>query len=174
MADTAGAEVVALYDEAGRPCGTAPRARVRAENLRHAATAVVVRNGAGDVYVHRRTDTKDLYPGRYDFCAGGVLRAGEDPLESARREVAEELGVTGVALVPLGAADYADEHTRMREFLYECTYDGPVTWQPDEVAWGAWVTPARLLRMLDDLPFMPDSVANFRTWLDDLRATLPR
>jgi len=166
-------EVVALYDEAGHPCGAAPRSRVRAENLRHAATAVVVRNGAGEVYVHRRTDTKDLYPGRYDFCAGGVLRAGEDPLESARRELTEELGVTGVELVPLGFADYADDRTRMREFLYECTYDGPVTWQPEEVAWGAWVAPARFLRMLDELPFMPDSVANFRTWLDGLRTTLP-
>ncbi|MFE5292158.1 NUDIX hydrolase [Isoptericola sp. NPDC056618] len=174
MGEVAGAEVVALYDEAGRECGTAPRARVRAENLRHAATAVVVRNGAGDVYVHRRTDTKDLYPGRYDFCAGGVLRAGEEPLDSARRELAEELGVTGVELAPLGVADYADDRTRMREFLYECTYDGPVTWQPEEVAWGAWVPPARFLRMLDELPFMPDSVANLAGWLDDLRAALPR
>ncbi|MEL7976427.1 NUDIX domain-containing protein [Isoptericola sp. F-RaC21] len=172
--DGSASEVVALYDEAGRPCGTAPRSRVRAENLRHAATAVVVRNRAGDVYVHRRTETKDLYPGRYDFCAGGVLRAGEEPLESAGRELAEELGVTGVELVPLGAVDYADDRTRMREFLYECTYDGPVTWQPEEVAWGAWVAPARFLRMLDELPFMPDSVANLAGWLDDLRAALPR
>lgn len=162
-------EVVALYDEAGRECGTAPRSRVRAENLRHAATAVVVRNRAGDVYVHRRTATKDLYPGRYDFCAGGVLRAGEDPLGSARRELAEELGVAGVELVPIGIADYADDRTRMREFLYECTYDGPVTWQPEEVAWGAWVAPVRFLRMLDEVPFMPDSVANLAGWLDDLR-----
>ncbi|MFD6178626.1 MULTISPECIES: NUDIX hydrolase [unclassified Isoptericola] len=165
-------ELVDLYDDAGRPCGVAPRSRMRAENLRHAATAVVVRNPAGDVYVHRRTDTKDLYPGRYDFCAGGVLRAGEDPRDSARRELAEELGVAGVELRSLGVADYADEHTRMREFLYECTYDGPVTWQPEEVAWGAWVAPARLLRMLDEVPFMPDSVANLAGWLDGLR-TLP-
>ncbi|GAB3104769.1 NUDIX hydrolase [Isoptericola nanjingensis] len=174
MGEVAGAEVVALYDEAGRECGTAPRAQVRAENLRHAATAVVVRNAAGDVYVHRRTDTKDLYPGRYDFCAGGVLRAGEEPLDSARRELAEELGVTGVELAPLGVADYADDRTRMREFLFECTYDGPVTWQPEEVAWGAWVPAARFLRMLDEVPFMPDSVANLAGWLDDLRAALPR
>ncbi|MGW8568091.1 NUDIX hydrolase [Isoptericola sp. NPDC055881] len=171
--DLSASEVVALLDDDGRPCGTAPRARVRAENLRHAATAVVVRNGAGEVYVHRRTDTKDLYPGRYDFCAGGVLRAGEDPAESAVRELAEELGVTAVDLVPLGSADYADDRTRMREFLYECTYDGAVTWQPEEVAWGAWVPPARLLRMIDELPFMPDSVANFASWLDDLRRSQP-
>jgi len=167
-------ELVALYDDAGRPCGAAPRDRMRAENLRHASTGVLVRNGAGDVYVHRRTDTKDLYPGRYDFCAGGVIRAGEDPLDSARRELAEELGVTGVELVPLREADYADDHTRMRAFVYECTYDGPITWQPEEVAWGAWVTPARLLEMIDELPFMPDTVVGFADWLTAVRRGVQR
>ena len=53
---------MALYDERGRPCGSVPRSRMRAENLRHAATAVVVRDPLGRVYVHRRTDTKDVYP----------------------------------------------------------------------------------------------------------------
>ena len=76
-------EIVALYDERGRPVGSAPRSRMRAENLRHAATAVVVRDPWGRVHVHRRTDTKDVYPGRYDFAAGGVLLAGEEPLDAA-------------------------------------------------------------------------------------------
>nr|WP_233275909.1 NUDIX domain-containing protein [Isoptericola variabilis] len=152
-------ELVALYDDAGRPCGVADRARVRAENLRHAATAVVVRRSTGEAYVHRRTQTKDVYPGLYDFCAGGVLQAGEEPRASAEREVAEELGVGGVQLEPLGEDDYADEHTRYHAYLYTCTYDGPVTWQPEEVAWGAWVTPERLAEMLRTLPFVPDSTA---------------
>ncbi len=164
------AELVALYGPDGRPTGeVADRARMRRENLRHAATHVVVRNPDGLVYVHRRTDTKDVYPGRYDFTAGGVLQAGEDPLESARRELEEELGVTGVALVPLFEADYADAHTRFHAFCYECTTDGPVRWQPEEVAWGEWVTPARLLELIEELPFMPDAVANLRPWLDSLR-----
>ncbi|MDO8145598.1 NUDIX hydrolase [Isoptericola sp. 178] len=164
-------ELVALFDETGAPCGTASRRRVRAENLRHAATAVVVRNAAGEVYVHRRTDTKDVYPGRYDFCAGGVLRAGESPLQSARREVAEELGVQGVPLLRLGERDYADAHTRYRAFLFTCTYDGPVRWQPEEVAWGRWVSPRRLVEMVDELAFVPDSVAVLDRWLDALRAS---
>lgn len=163
-------ELVALYGPDGRPTGeVADRVRMRRENLRHAATHVVVRNRDGLVYVHRRTDTKDVYPGRYDFTAGGVLQAGEDPLESARRELEEELGVAGVELVPLFEADYADEHTRFHAFCYECTTDGPIRWQPEEVAWGEWVTPARLLELIGELPFMPDAVANLRPWLDSLR-----
>jgi mutator protein MutT len=160
-------EMVDLYDDEGHPTGeVVDRARVRAENLRHAATAVVVRNRVGDVYVHRRTETKDVYPGLYDFAAGGVVQAGEDPAESAVRELAEELGITGVHLEPLSEADYADDHTRYRAFCYMCTWDGPVTWQPEEVAWGDWVAPARLLEMLDELPFVPDSASHRRGWLE--------
>lgn len=163
-------ELVALYGEDGRPTGEAvPRARMRAENLRHAATHVVVRNPGGLVYVHRRTDTKDVYPGRYDFTAGGVLQAGEEPYAAAVREVAEELGVDGVDLVPLFEADYADEHTRFHAYCFECSWDGPIRWQPEEVTWGEWVTPERLLEMMGELPFVPDSVANLRPWLDSLR-----
>jgi 8-oxo-dGTP pyrophosphatase MutT (NUDIX family) len=114
-------ELVALYDDAGRPVGTADRTRVRAEVLRHGATGIVVRDSQGAIYVHRRTDTRDVFPGMYDMCAGGVIQGGEDPVESAEREVAEELGVTGVRLEPLGEADYADDHTRCRAFLFAAT-----------------------------------------------------
>ena len=107
---------MALYDEAGRPTGSAPRSVVRRDNLRHAATAVVVRDPYGRVYVHRRTDTKDVYPGLLDFCCGGVVQAGEDPAAAARRELAEELGVGTDREVRLDALDgdptpYADDVT---------------------------------------------------------------
>lgn len=130
-------ELVALFGDDGHPTGeVATRAEMRARNLRHAATAIVVRDPSGRVYVHRRTDSKDIYPGRYDFAAGGVLQAGEDPYRGAQREVEEELGVTGVELRPLFEADYADDHTRYHAYCYQCTWDGPIHWQPEEVAWG--------------------------------------
>ncbi|MBM0125456.1 NUDIX domain-containing protein [Pimelobacter simplex] len=138
---------------------------MRARNLRHAATLVVVRNSVGEVYVHRRTDTKDVFPGRYDFAAGGVLQAGEDPYDSAVREAAEELGVSGVELAVIGEDDYADAHTAYHAFAYTCVYDGPITWQPEEVAWGAWVSLERLREMLATEAFVPDTVAVLGEWL---------
>src|SRR5687767_10874148 len=111
-------EQVALYDEAGRVAGSVPRSIMRARNLRHAASSIVVRDSAGRIYLHRRTTTKDVYPGLLDFAAGGVVVAGEDPDVGAVREVEEELGVTGVALEPLGVADYADDATCYRAFRY--------------------------------------------------------
>ena len=154
-------EEVALYDEAGQVAGSAPRSVMRAGNLRHAASSVVVRDPLGRVYLHRRTTTKDVYPGLLDLAAGGVVLAGEDPAAGAVREVEEELGVAGVPLTSLGVADYADEATRYRAFRYVTTWDGPIRWQPEEVSWGEWVTVEELVRRMDAeaATIVPDSVA---------------
>jgi aminoglycoside phosphotransferase (APT) family kinase protein len=154
-------EQVALYDEAGHVSGSAPRSEVRARNLRHAASSVVVRDPLGRVYLHRRTVTKDVYPGLLDLAAGGVVQAGEDPATCAVREAEEELGVAGVPLGAVGVADYADEATRYRAFRYVTTWDGAIRWQPEEVSWGEWVTVEELVRRMDEeaASIVPDSVA---------------
>lgn len=160
-------ERVALYDELGAVVGAATRSRVRAQNLRHGATAVVVRDGLGRVYVHRRTRTKDVYAGLLDFAAGGVLQAGEHPRGGALREVQEELGVAGVALKTVGQDDYRDEASTYRAFRYTTTYDGPIRWQPEEVSWGDWFTVGALCRLIAQTPdaFVPDSRALWVTQL---------
>ena len=113
-------EIVALFDASGKVTGAAPRGEVRARNLHHGATAILVLNSEDEVLLHRRTATKDVYPGRHDFAVGGVLQAGEEPLDSARRELAEEVGITGVVPQRLGPPrPYADEHTRYVAFCYE-------------------------------------------------------
>jgi isopentenyldiphosphate isomerase len=152
-------EIVAILDEDNRVSGSAPRSVMRRDNLRHSATGVLVRNPAGDIYVHRRTPTKDVFPACYDFMAGGVIAAGEDPYEAVVRELDEELGISGVDLVKLPEGDYADEETNYHAYLYTCVWDGPVTHQPEEVSWGAWMSPEELVRRLDEWPFVPDTTA---------------
>lgn len=154
-------EVVDLCAPDGTVIGVAPRSQVRRRNLLHAATGIVVRDPAGRVYIHRRTATKDVYPGRYDLCAGGVLQAGEEPLASAQRELAEELGITGAPLEPLATGFFEDQATRYVAHLFTTTWDGPIRHQPSEVDWGAWVDLAELRRRVADQPdeWMPDALA---------------
>ena len=160
-------EIVALYDEQGRECGSAPRSRMRAENLRHAATCIVLRDTAGRIFLHRRTMTKDMFPGLCDFAAGGVLAAGEDPYSGAVRELAEELGIVGAELEVIGEADYADERSRYHAFRYTAVSDDPVTLQPEEVAWGEWVSVAELRNRIrsDPADFVPDTLVLWEDWL---------
>ncbi|HEX7104726.1 MAG TPA: NUDIX domain-containing protein [Acidothermaceae bacterium] len=154
----ASAELVTVLDDEGRPYGIATRARVRAENLLHGATAVLVRDSADRVYVHRRTDTKDIYPGAYDCWAGGVLTAGEEPVAGAVRELAEELGIKGVPLQPLFTTRWRDATVQAIYHAFAVRWDGPITHQVDEVAWGGWWSLDELARSLTDglLTFAPD------------------
>jgi hypothetical protein len=77
------------------------------------------------------------------------------------RELAEELDISGVQLERLPEGDYADECTSYRAYLYTCVWDGPIRHQPEEIDWGAWMSPAELVQRLDDpdWPFVPDSTA---------------
>lgn len=152
-------ELVALVDEDGRVVGSAPRSVVRRENLLHSATAVLVRDPAGLIYLHRRSDTKDWAPGHWDAAAGGVIVLGEESRESALRELGEELGITPAALTELGQHVYQDDTVRCLEYAYEVVWDGPVRHQPEEVAEGRWATLAELADLLADpgVPFVPDT-----------------
>jgi len=150
-------ELVDVVDEEDRVVGTVTRRELRERGLLHRCTYVLVRNGTGDILVHRRTETKDVYPGAYDVFAGGVCVTGESYDECARREVAEELGVTGVGLTFLFRHRYRGPGGQAWGAVYEVRWDGPVRPQEAEVAWTAWVSAAELRRMLAELPFCPDS-----------------
>ncbi len=152
-------EIVALVDGSGAVVGAAARSVVRRDNLLHAATAVLVRDPAGRIYVHRRSPDKDWAPGRHDAAAGGVMAYGEEPWGSAARELAEELGIRGAALRPLGTSWYEDDATRCVEHCFETTWDGPVAWLDHEVVWGTWMTLTELDGRLADpgWPFVPDT-----------------
>jgi 8-oxo-dGTP pyrophosphatase MutT (NUDIX family) len=161
-----GSELVDVIDEADRVVATVTRRTMRAQRLLHRCTYVLVRNGAGEILVHRRTDTKDVHPGLYDVFAGGVCAAGETYDECARREVDEELGVAGTEPTFLFRHRYGGPGGPVWGAVYEVRWDGPVRHQPSEVAWSAWVSPERLEAMLTALPFCADS----REILERLRA----
>jgi len=154
------AEQVVLVDGSGAADGSAPRGDVRRDNLRHAATVVLVRHPDRRIFLHRRTDTKDWAPGLWDAGAGGVLRVGEVPVASAARELDEELGVRDVELRPLTTHLFEDGTTRCFEHAYEATWDGEMVLQPEEVAEGHWATLDELAgRLAEPAPrFVPDTV----------------
>lgn len=44
-------------------------------------------------FLQKRSKYKDLYPNMWDIAVGGHIAKGETPLETARRELQEELGL---------------------------------------------------------------------------------
>jgi 8-oxo-dGTP pyrophosphatase MutT (NUDIX family) len=165
-------ELVAVFDPAGTVIGSATRAQVRHEGLWHGSTFVLARSLDGEsVYVHQRTFDKDVYPGRHDCWAGGVLAAGESPADGARRELAEELGTTGVGLRKLFTFPFVEGTIRCHCFCFEVRTDGPVIPQPEEILAGEWLSLDELRARLDDprWEFVPDGRSAIQRWFAERR-----
>ena len=156
-----------MYDPAGDVVGSATRRRMRDEGLWHASASILVLwPDRGSVYVHRRTETKDIYPGMHDCWAGGVVAADEAPEAAARRELAEELGVRGAEPRFLFRSSHELGTVRFHAFLYEVLWDGPIVHQAEEVADGRWMPLAELRARLGDpsWPFVPDGRQFAEEW----------
>jgi isopentenyldiphosphate isomerase len=167
-------EPVDVVDAADAVIGRATRAEVRAGNLRHRATYVLVFNGAGQLFVHQRTAGKDVYPGYFDVAVGGVVTAGETYDEAARRELEEELGISGVPLRRVMRSAYEDQHNRVNGMIYSCTHDGPVTLQATEIASGEWLDLDVVLERIQREPFCPDGVDALCRYIDRLESARTR
>ena len=89
-------ELFDIYDEAGNRVGVAPRKKCHGDPklLHHTAHVVVFHPETGAILLQKRAATKDIQPGKWDTAVGGHLALGEDYEAGARRELAEELGVT--------------------------------------------------------------------------------
>src|SRR6188508_535082 len=117
-------ELVDVIDDEGRTVGVVTRREMRARRLPHRSTAVLVFNRRDELFIHLRTDTKDVFPGHWDVAVGGVLAAGETFDTGARREVQEELGTTG-ELESLFVFHYAGAETIARAQVYRLIHEGP-------------------------------------------------
>lgn len=145
--------------------GSLPRHRMRAENRIHRATFILVFNSRGELFVQKRSMTKDVYPGYYDIAAGGVVLADESYETSAQRELHEELGISGADLMYCFDFYFEDQDNRVRGRVYTCVYDGDITLQTEEIDSGAFIDPDQCLRMNAVRPLTPDGIYVLKRFL---------
>lgn len=160
-----GCEMLEVVDLDNRVVGVETRKRVRAENLLHRGVGILCWNSRGELYVHQRTNTKDLFPSYYDMMVGGALAAGEAYQTAALREVQEELGVGDTEIKFILETLYDGPQNRSWIQLFEVVWDGPVRWQEEEIVWGAWMPFERVLSWMNEVPIVPDGYQVFQDYL---------
>ena len=150
-------ELVEEVDERGNVLRVVTRAQMRAEQLRHRCTYVFVVDGGGRLLIHQRSADKEVYPSYWDVCAGGVCTAGESWDDSARRELAEELGIDA-PLEHLGHGTWEGGGASLVGHVYLARSDGPFRFADGEVVQARFVDDAELDELLTTEPFCTDSV----------------
>jgi isopentenyldiphosphate isomerase len=72
---------------------TKERSKVHADGDWHRSVHLWLADTHGNVLMQQRSKHKDTHPGLWDVSCAGHVEAGDDPRETAARELKEELGV---------------------------------------------------------------------------------
>jgi len=143
-------DVVNDHDEV---IGQERRSEVHRLGLMHRATHVLVFNARGEIFLQKRSMTKDRHPGAWDSSASGHVDTGEGYDACAARELREELGlVTHIPLARLFKLEACEETGREFVWVYRCQAEGPFVLSPEEIERGGWFTPEQVNRWIAERP----------------------
>lgn len=156
-----GDELFDVVDDLDRVIRQAPRREVHAKGWLHRAVHVLVFNGAGELFLQKRSMQKDKSPGLWDSSCSGHLDAGEDYDQAAWRELQEEIGLRlekpPVRWFRISACEQTGQEF---VWVYRIESEGPFVLCPEEIERGEWLTPGELSRRLAVRP--EDYCAAFR------------
>ena len=143
-----------IVDADNRVVGRAPRDVIHREGHRHRSVHLLLLDGAGRVFVQRRSLAKDTNPGLWDSSAAGHVDSGEDTVTAAIRELHEELGVRLDPRALVHTGSLAPKPATGHEFveIYRAVSDDPLTLQEEEIAEGRWLEVGELLEWMARAP----------------------
>ena len=161
-------ELFEIVDDNDRPIGTAPRSACHGNPaLIHRVAHVLVFNCREELLLQKRSRHKDIQPGRWDTSVGGHLAPGESYLQAARREMTEELGVSGVPLTFLYRSRIRNEIESENVGTFLARYNGKIRFAVQEIDEVRFWTPTEIEASLGSGVFTPNFEEEwrlFRAW----------
>jgi isopentenyl-diphosphate delta-isomerase type 1 len=163
-------ELFPLIDESGKVIGSASRRECHNGSKRlHPVIHLHVFNKKGALLLQKRSENKDIQPGKWDTSVGGHVDFGETIEEALMREVREELGIQ--TFIPEFIRSYIFESEIEKEMVYsyKTIYEGPFTFAPDEIDEIRFWTMEEIAQNVGHSVFTPnfeiEFVCHFRTSL---------
>lgn len=138
-------ELLDVVDVNDQVIGVKTRGEIHARGLMHRAVHILVFNSRGQLFLQKRSLSKDEQPGMWDSSAAGHVDSGEGYLQCAERELDEELGIRVERpleeMFKLPAEPLTgNEHC----MVYRYCHDGPLVLQAEEIDDGAWLDPGEM------------------------------
>jgi isopentenyldiphosphate isomerase len=146
-------EIFDVVNDKDEVIGQRTRSDVHRLGLMHRAVHIIVFNKNGDVFLQKRSMSKDRQPGLWDSSASGHLETGEEYDDCAVRELQEEIGLKPKRaprrLFKLPASPETDqEHV----WVYRCEAEGPFELNRTEIEQGGWFSSEEVTRWLAERP----------------------
>ena len=165
-----GDEMFPVVDAEDRVIGSARREEVHGNNLRHRAVHILLFNGAGEVYLQKRSRWKDRHPLVWDSSAAGHLAAGEDYDEAAKRELHEELNLS-TPLSRLSRLPPSENTGQEFIWIYTGSWNEPISTNPSEIEAGDYFPASIITEWIRARPhdFAPGFVECWKAWLGHRR-----
>ena len=129
------------------------RSVVHSRGLLHRAVHVLVYNAAGQLFLQKRSMTKDNDPGLWDSSCSGHVDSGESYAVAAERELMEEIDL--LVDEPMEELFKIEASARTGfEFavIYRTESEGPFTLCPEEIDEGRWFTSEEIDNALANEP----------------------
>lgn len=156
-------ELFPLVNENGDLIGKATRTLCHSGSfLLHPVVHLHVFNAAGQLFLQKRSMSKDIQPGMWDTSVGGhvdyeeTVAAIDWVLPALQREALEELGIIG--FTPIFVMRYTFRSPFEYELVhtYYTVFDGPLTPDPIEISEGRFWDPSEILANLGKGLFTPN------------------
>jgi isopentenyl-diphosphate Delta-isomerase len=156
-------DIFDVVDENDEVVGQEKRSIVHRKGLRHRAVHILIFNAKGELFLQKRSKTKDVAPGLWDSSACGHVDSGETYDVAAIRELGEELGVNGISakqLEHLFKVEAREETGQEFVEVYRLRHEGPFDLHPEEIESGRWYTLEAVNRLISEKP--DTAAASFR------------
>ena len=110
-------EIFPLVDEQGNIIGQATRSQCHSgSKLLHPVIHLHVFNQKGQLFMQKRSASKDIQPDKWDSSVGGHIDLNETPAQAALREAGEEIGLHNLTI------QYIDKYIIETDIERELTY----------------------------------------------------
>lgn len=121
-------------------------------DLIHRSVCVFIFNHKKQLFMQKRSLTKDLNPGVWAISVGGHVKSGDTYLNSAVREIYEEVGIKIKAkdLIPIHKDFYQGKTESELNLNYFLLHDGPFTLDIQEIDSGKWFKFDDLLKKITE------------------------
>jgi isopentenyl-diphosphate delta-isomerase type 1 len=166
------AELLDVVDINDQVIGVKTRGEIHAQGLMHRAVHILVFNADKELFLQKRSMSKDEAPGLWDSSAAGHVNSEEEYLECACREIEEELGIQiDKPLRYLFHNNPCPKNGMEHCEIYRYRHDDEMVLQASEIDEGLWIDQQTMTqRVNEDDPILTDVVK--RIWKQYIKSPI--